>query len=83
MYFVTTKRAPYTLFSMTPSERFALGLLEDGTVHLLARRGTEWETFHQWRSTQYSHTELMAALRYRAEPTTANELLALLPPEAR
>ena len=83
MYFVTTKRAPYTLFSMTPSERFALGLLEDGTVHLLARRGDDWEPFHQWRSARYSHTEFMAALRYRNEPATAEELLKLLPPDAR
>jgi len=83
MYFVTTKLAPYTLFCMTPSERFAVGLLEDGTVRVLARQGENWKVLHQWNGSRYSHTAFMAALRNREEPATAEELLGLLPPEAR
>jgi hypothetical protein len=90
MYFVTTKRAPYVLFCLTPSERFAVGLLEDGTVHLLATdsQGPSLsqgggKILHSWDGARYSHTELMAALRYRAEPATAEELLGLLPSDVR
>ncbi len=83
MYFVTTKQQPYTLFCMTPSERFAVGLLEDGTVHLLARGARDWEVLRQWSGAQYSHTAFMAAMRHRDEPATAEELLGLLPPDVR
>ncbi len=43
MYFVTSKRAGYALFSMTQSERAAIGLTDDQQpVHLLERTGKDW-----------------------------------------
>jgi hypothetical protein len=84
MYFVTTKREGYILFCMSPNERFALGLTEDQTVRLFARNPAgEWETLHEWKGADYSHTAFMAALRHRDEPDDPRELLALLPAHVR
>ena len=84
MYFVTTKRPGYILFSMTPSERFAVGLTEDRTVHLLERSGErDWKVLREWPAATYSHTDFMVALRERDEPTGSDELIALLPAELR
>ena len=40
MYFVTSKRAGYVLFCMTPSGRAAIGLSEDQKVRLFAREAS-------------------------------------------
>lgn len=78
MYFVTTKRPGYALFSMTPSERAAIGVTEDQKrVHLLAREGTAWRVRHDWPVEQHSHTELMARLALTDEPATVDELVHL------
>ena len=37
MYFVTTSKPDYILFSMTPSERGAVALTEERQVHVLSR----------------------------------------------
>src|SRR5204863_1833858 len=43
VYFVTSKRAGYALFSMTANERAAIGLTDDQKrVHVLERVGAEW-----------------------------------------
>jgi hypothetical protein len=83
MYFVTTKRDGYILFSMSPSERFAVGLTEGQRVHLLERSGNEWKTLRDWPMSDYSHTAFMTALRHREEPATASEWVALLPENLR
>lgn len=82
MYFVTTKRPGYVLFSMTPSERFAVGLSEERMVHLLERTGDrDWKVLREWPAATYSHTDFMAGLRERDEPASAGDLIALLPSE--
>lgn len=83
MYFVTTKRDGYVLFCMSPSERFAVGLTENKTVHLLERSGKEWKLVREWPSAEYSHTALMSSLRQRPEPEEAAEWIALLPESLR
>ena len=78
MYFVTSKRKGYALFSMTPSERAAIGVTEDQKrVHLLERAGTEWRVLHDWPVEERSHTELMTRLGAVDEPATVAELVRL------
>ena len=78
MYFVTSKRKGYALFSMTPSERAAIGVTEDQKrVHLLERAGTEWRVVHDWPVEERSHTELMTRLGAVDEPATVAELVRL------
>ena len=78
MYFVTTKRAGYALFSLTPSERAAIGLTDDQQqVHVLERAGNEWRVVREWPVTECSHTELMTRLGPHDEPATIAELLRL------
>lgn len=80
MYFVTTKRPGYVLFSMTPSERLAVGLTEERMVHLLERTADRgWKVVREWPAAKYSHTDFMAGFREREEPANAGELIALLP----
>ena len=63
MYFVTTKRAGYVLFSTTPSGRVAVGLTEDQKrVHLLFKETEDWTLVREWPVEEYSHTDLMLAL---------------------
>ena len=63
MYFVTSKRAGYALFCMTPSERAAIGVTEDQRrVHVLGRAGTEWQVRQDWPVEEHSHTDLMTRL---------------------
>jgi hypothetical protein len=85
MYFVTTNRAGFILFSMTPSERAAIGLSEKHIVHLLVRPTTadEWTVLHTWKAADYSPTDFMAALHYRDEPADPAQLLDLLPSNLR
>ena len=78
MYFVTSKRAGYALFCMTPSERAAIAVTDDQkTVHLLARAATGWEVRREWPVAEHSHTELMTRLGPHAEPATIEELIRL------
>lgn len=85
MYFVTTKREGYILFCTTPSERGAIGLTDQQVVHLLAHQtGTnDWVVLAQWNSSDYSHTDFMAALRHHDEPADPRDLLDLLPSRLR
>jgi hypothetical protein len=49
VYFVTMKRAGYCLFSVSPSERFGIGLLDDQQrVHVLERDGNDYVVRHEW-----------------------------------
>ena len=78
MYFVTTKRAGYALFCMTPSERVALAVTEDQKrVHVLERTGGAWVVRRDWPVEEHSHTELMTRLAMRDEPATLDELVQL------
>ncbi len=84
MYFVTTKRQPYVLFATTPSERAAVGLTENYTVHLLLRVADgSWRVRHEWDGTRFSHTDLMAAMHDRDEPANPELLLEVLPDDLR
>ena len=78
MYFVTSKRPGYALFSMTPSERAAIGVTEDQKrVHLLEHAGAEWRVVHDWPVEEHSHTELMTRLGRVDEPASVAELVRL------
>jgi len=78
MYFVTTKRAGYALFCMTPSERAAIGVTDDQKrVHLLARGDGDWRVYRDWPVEEHSHTELMSRLAVREEPASVDELVRL------
>ena len=78
MYFVTSKRAGYALFAMTPSERAAIAVTDDQTrVHVLERVGSEWQVHDDWSVTEHSHTELMTRLALVDEPATIAELVRL------
>ena len=78
MYFVTSKRAGYALFSMTPNERAAIGLTDDQKrVQVLERVGAEWRVYKDWPVEEHSHTELMARLAVLEEPATVAELVRL------
>jgi hypothetical protein len=78
VYFVTSKRAGYALFSMTPSERAAIGVTEDQKrVHLLERTAAGWTVRHDWPVEEHSHTELMTRLGRVEEPATVAELVRL------
>jgi hypothetical protein len=76
VYFVTTKRAGYALFSMTPSERAAIALTEDQKrVHVLERTGESWTVRQEWPVEEHSHTELMTRLATCEEPASVAELV--------
>ena len=78
MYFVTVRQPGYALFSMTPSERAAIGLTQDQQrVHLLERTGSTWRVLHDWPIDEHSHTELMVRLGPVDEPATVDELVRL------
>jgi len=78
VYFVTSKRPGYSLFSMTPSERAAIGLTDgQDRVHLLERVGTDWQVRQEWPVAERSHTEIMVRLGAIDEPATIDELLRL------
>ena len=78
MYFVTTKRAGYCMFCMTPSERAAIALTDDQKrVHVLERTGAEWTVRRELAVEEHSHTDLMRRLGKHEEPATVDELLRL------
>ena len=78
MYFVTSKRAGYCLFCLTPSERAAIALTDDQKrVHLLEREGKDWRVRHDWAVDEHSHTELMSRLAPVDEPATVEQLVRL------
>ena len=81
MYFVTINRPGYILFCATPSERAAIGLTEKQVVHFLLRDPTsnEWTAVRTWKTSDYSHTDFMAALHHTDEPDDPRKLLDLLP----
>ena len=78
MYFVTTKRAGYALFCMTPSERAAIALTDDQKrVHVLERTGTTWTVRRDLAVEEHSHTDLLRRLATHDEPSTVDELVRL------
>jgi len=78
MYFVTSKRPGYALFSLTPSERVAIGVTDDQKrVHVLQRSAAGWQIHSDWPVEQHSHTELMTRLALVDEPATVEELVRL------
>jgi hypothetical protein len=78
VYFVTSKRPGYALFSMTPSERAAIGVTDDQKrVHVLERTAAGWRVHSDWPVEQRSHTELMIRLALVDEPATVDELVRL------
>jgi len=79
MYFVTSKKAGYVLFCMTPSGRAAVGLTEGQKVHLFERaRGGDWTVLREWNASERSHTDILIALGDHAEPDDPKRLLDLL-----
>jgi hypothetical protein len=79
MYFVTSKRAGYVLFCMTPSGRAAIGLTESRDVHLFRCASGGWQTLREWSAGTLSHTDLMLALGDHDEPEDPARLLDLVP----
>ena len=78
MYFVTSKRAGYALFSLTPSERAAIAVTDDQKrVHLLERVGSEWRVYRDWAVEEQSHTDLMTRLALVDEPASIEEIARL------
>jgi len=78
VYFVTVKRPGYVLFCLTPSERVAIGLTDDQRrVHLLERRGSEWNVYREWPIDEHSHTDLMQRLATVDEPATIDALVRI------
>jgi len=79
VYFVTSKRAGYALFCLTPSERAAVALTDDQQrVQLLERSGADWKLRREWPVGERSHTDLMLRVRDVEVPPTVDALLALL-----
>jgi hypothetical protein len=80
MYFVTSKKAGYVLFCMTPSGRGAVGLTEGQKVHVFERAsGGEWRVLREWDAAERSHTDIMIALGESEEPDDPKRLLDLIP----
>ena len=79
MYFVTSKRAGYVLFCMTPSGRAAIGLTEQQKVQLFERTaGGEWQVLREWDAAERSHTDIMIRLGDCDEPADPKRLLDLV-----
>jgi hypothetical protein len=78
VYFVTMKRPGYVLFCLTPSERAAVGLVDDQRrVQVLQRQGTDWTVVREWTVEEQSHTDLMRRLATVDEPATVDELVRI------
>ena len=76
MYFVTMKRPGYCLFSVSPSERFGVGLLDDQQrVQVLERDGIDYVVREECPVAQTSHTDMMLRLGRVAEPSSAAEFV--------
>ena len=81
MYFVTSKRAGYVLFCMTPSGRAAIGLTENRDVQLFRRASDGgWTELRSWPAGAVSHTDVMLTLGEHDEPDDPARLLDLVPP---
>ena len=79
MYFVTSKKAGYILFCMTPSGRAAIGLTEGQKVQLFERApGGAWNVLCEWDGAERSHTDIMIALGEHDEPADPKRLLELI-----
>ncbi len=86
MYFVTVRQEGYALFSMTPGELGAVGLVDDQKTLRLLRRsaiGDAWSTIVEWPVSEFSHTDFMLAMQFRAEPSDPLELTQVLPESVR
>ncbi len=83
MHFVTSKRAGYVLFCMTPSGRAAIGVTEDRRTQLFERStdGT-WQPLGEWAPAELTHTDLMLALGDHEEPRDPRGILKLIPASA-
>lgn len=78
MYVVTTKQPGYCLFATTPSERFAVGLLDDQQrIHLLERDGQGWRVLRELSVHEHSHTDILIRLGTAPEPDSADLLLRI------
>jgi len=76
VYFVTMKRAGYCLFSVSPSERFGVGLLDDQQrIHVLEREGPDYVVRKEFPLTELSHTDVMLRLGGVAEPSSIDEFV--------
>ena len=72
------KRAGYCLFSVSPSERFAVGVLDDQqNVHVLERDGTDYVVRQEWPIAEVSHTDIMLRLGGSPEPSSVAEFVRL------
>ena len=79
MYFVTSKKAGYLLFCMTPSGRAAIGLTDAQKVQLFEREpGGAWHVLREWDARVRSHTDIMIALGDHEEPDDPKSLLDLV-----
>jgi hypothetical protein len=85
MYFVTTNKAGYVLFCMTPSERAAIGLTDKQLVQLLVRDPAtrEFSVLHEWMASEFSPTDFLSALHHADEPADPRLLLQILPASLR
>ena len=71
MYFVTTKRAGYCMFCVTPSERSAIALTDDQQhVHLLEQSGKDYVVRRDVLVNEHSHTAILLRLGPHPEPPT-------------
>ena len=78
MYFVTMKRAGYCLFSVSPSERFGVGVLDDQQhLHVLERDGADYVVRQEWPIAEVSHTDVMLRLGGVPEPSSVAEFVRL------
>jgi hypothetical protein len=78
VYFVTMKRAGYCLFSVSPSERFGVGLLDDQQhVHVLERAGADYVVRQEWPVGEVSHTDVMIRLGTAPEPASIADVVRL------
>lgn len=78
MYFVTMKRAGYCLFSVSPSERFGVGLLDDQQrLHVLERDGADYAVRQEWPVAEVSHTDVMRRLGDVPEPGSLADFVRL------
>ena len=72
------KRAGYCLFSVSPSEKFGVGLLDDQQrVHVLERDGAEYVVRQEWPVAEVSHTDIMLRLGKAPEPGSIAEFVRL------
>ncbi len=72
------KRAGYCLFSVSPSERFGVGLLDDQQrVHVLERDGADYVVRQEWPVAEVSHTDIMIRLGDAPEPAAVGDFVRL------